>query len=267
MNASITTDIETTAKAGFKALELGAWKIDEFLKTHTINDLKSLLVKHQVEPVTLNSIEFIAFRGSEYKQIQERCRLLSQWCQVVGCPVLILVPSPTYDWKIPWDKVVEEYVTVLRDLDDIAKPYGINIALEFLGFGWSTVRTPRGTLEIIRKTGRDHIGMILDCMHFYAGGGLLEEVKALDPKRLYGFHIDDMENVPKEGITDQKRLIPGLGVIPLTDICKALASTGYDGVCSTELFRPEYFDWDPVELAKKTKEHALKLLSPYFRID
>jgi len=61
--------------------------------------------------------------------------------------------------------------------------------------------------------------------------------------------------------------LPGMGVVPLAEICARLKAIGYDGPCSIELFRPEYWEWDPKELAVKARTEALKVLSPYFKIE
>ena len=196
------------------------------------------------------------------------CRI----AEVIGCSTLVLVPSPTPrpegdpagDLDFPWESVLDEYISVLRDLSDIAQPSGVRLALEFLGFGWCSVRTPRGAYEIVQKTDRENVGMNFDTCHFYGGGGRLSEIDMLDPAKVYAFHLDDMEDVPKEAVTDGRRLLPGLGVIPLGDICSRLRDIGYDGVCSIELFRPEYWEWDPGELAARARQEALKVLSPHF---
>jgi 2-keto-myo-inositol isomerase len=73
--------------------------------------------------------------------------------------------------------------------------------------------------------------------------------------------------LPKEAITDAKRILPGQGVIPLDDICQRLKNVGYDGDCSVELFRPEYWEWDPNELAVQVRDSAMKVLSPYFEVE
>ena len=98
------------------------------------------------------------------------------------------------------------------------------------------------------------------------GLGQLDEITMLDPKRIYAFHLNDLEDVPKEAITDSIRLLPGLGVIPLDDICARLKGIGFDGHCSIELFRPEYWDWDPYELAEAAYNAAIKVLAPHFDV-
>jgi len=266
MLADLETDVAASAYAGFGALELWAAKVDRFLADHSLADLRMLFQGHGVVPLTLNSIEFIAFRGDEYARIQARCRELCKIAQAIGCPTVVVVPSPTPDRDLPWADAVAEYVRVLRDLSDIAGPYGVKLAFEFLGFGWCSVRTPRAAQQIVAATDRANVGMVLDAAHFYGGGGLLSEIAALDPVRIFAFHLDDLEDGPKEAITDATRVLPGMGVAPLTEICARLRGIDYDGPCSIELFRPEYWAWDPKVTAVRAREAAVKVLSPYFSI-
>ena len=183
----------------------------------------------------------------------------------------MLVPSPTprtseSDPGFPWGKIVEQYVTVLRDLSQVAQPYDVRLTFEFIGFGWSSVRTPRGAFEIVQKVDRPNVGMTFDSCHFYAGGGELEEIDQLDPEKIFTFHINDIEDGPKEAGTDARRLLPGLGVIPLEEICRRLKHIGYDDLCSIELFRPEYWQRDPYDLARETRRTALSILEECFDV-
>lgn len=267
MTSDLETDVIATAHAGLKALELWAGKIDIYLADHSLAELDALLVEHGVAPMSINSIEFISFRGDEYPQIRARCRALCEISQAIGCPTIVVVPSPTPSRETTWGAIVEEHVTVLRDLGEIAAEFGVRLSFELLGFGWCSVRTPRGAWEIVQKTGRKNVGLTVDCAHLYGGGGLFDELDALDPAHIFAFHLDDLEDLPKEAITDAKRLLPGMGVIPLDDICQRLQGLGYDGDCSVELFRPEYWEWDPRELAVEVRTAALRTLSTYFDVD
>ncbi len=267
MKCDLETDVAISAQAGFKGLELWAEKMDRFLASHTIADLNRLFQEHGVKPIAMNSIEFIAFRGSEYTRIQKRLHELGRIAQEIGCSTIMVIPSPLPDRSMRWTDVVAEYVSVLHDLSDIAQLYNVRLSFEFLGFGWCSVRTPRAACEIIQKVDRENVGMTIDTAHFYGGGGSLEEIDPLDPKRIFSVHLDDLEDSPKEAITDGTRLLPGLGVVPLGDICARLKHIGYDGSCSIELFRPEYWEWDPQELAITAREAALTVLTPYFQME
>lgn len=274
MPSDLVTDVLASQRAGFTALEVWAAKVDAYLEDHSPVELAHLLAGHGVEAVSINSLEFISFRGEQFEQMRARCRALSAVAEAIGCPTLVAVPSPTPPAKgdsvmatgLCWEEIVDEHVHVLRELSEIAEPYGVRLAFESLAFGWCSVRTPRGAAEIVRQTGRPNVGINVDACHFYGGGGLMSEISALDPARIYEFHLNDMEDVPKEAITDGRRLLPGEGVLPLPEICRRLQEICYDGVCAVELFRPEYWAQDPFDLAARARTAALRVLAPYFQV-
>lgn len=268
MTSDLVTDVKATHHGGFRYLEVWGAKLDRYLTEHPLDELAELFRENNVTPTAINSIEFIAFRTpDEYAAIQERCRQLSKIAQAIGCKSVVVVPSPLPNRSLAWSSIVDEYVRVLRELSAIASEFGVNVCFEFLGFGWCTVRTPRACWEIIQKVDRPNVGMTIDAAHFYTGGGLLSEIDALDPARIYTFHLDDLEDTAKEAVTDATRLLPGTGVIPLADLCQRLKKIGFDGNCSVELFRPEYWEWNPMTLATAVHDAALKVLTPYFKVE
>ena len=95
IKSNIATDIAVSSQAGFKAIELWATKIDQFLKDNDVSDLRQLLTDNNVEAASINSIEFIGFRGSEYEKIRQRCKQLSEIADKINCPMIVVVPSPT----------------------------------------------------------------------------------------------------------------------------------------------------------------------------
>jgi 2-keto-myo-inositol isomerase len=265
--SNLETDVAITAKAGYQALELWAEKIDAYLETHSLADLHNLFVTQRVKPLTINSIEFIAFRGSDFPKIERRLHELGKIAAGIGCGTVVVVASPLPDHTLSWAEIKAEYVRVLRSLSPIAQGYNIRLSFEFLGFGWCSVRTPRAASEILDAANCENIGLTLDAAHFYTGGGLLSEIERLDPGRIFAFHLNDLEDMPKESITDAARIFPGEGVIPLDEICSRLRLIHYDGPTSVELFRPEYWSWEPLDVAVQARRTALRVLSPYFAVE
>jgi 2-keto-myo-inositol isomerase len=102
--------------------------------------------------------------------------------------------------------------------------------------------------------------MVIDTCHFFAGGSTLDSIKTIDARKLAVFHINDVEAMPKEKITDANRLFPGDGVIPLKEIIAAVRAIGYDGVASVEIFRPEYWAREPGAVAKEAMEKSKRVL-------
>ena len=266
MRATLPEDITVASAAGFKALEIWAAKVDAYLEKRSVEQLKALFDNAGLQPVSINSIEFITFRpADEYEQIKARCRDLCALGQSLGCDRIVVVPSPTPEGAT-WDDVRVESVRVLRGLSDIAYEYDAKLAFEFLGFGWCSVRTLAQCWEIVNETQRGNVGLVIDTCHFYAGGSELGSIARVDPKKILIFHINDVEGRSLETIEDAHRLLPGEGVIPLDDILIRLKHIGFDGLCSVELFRPEYWERDPVELAKAARSATLEILETYYSV-
>jgi 2-keto-myo-inositol isomerase len=266
MKATLPQDIAAAGAAGFKALEIWAAKMDAYLETHSVEELKALFDQAGVRPASINSIEFITFRPpEEYAAIQARCRQLCELAQGLGCDRIVVVPSPT-PTGVGWDEIKEESVRVLRELSDVAYTcaYNVQLAFEFLGFAWCSVRTLAQCWEIVQETQRGNVGLVIDTCHFYAGGSALSTIEQVSPGKVLIFHINDVEERPRETIEDAHRLLPGEGVIPLDDVLARLHKIGFDGLCSVELFRPAYWERDPEELAAAARAATLKVVGKYF---
>jgi 2-keto-myo-inositol isomerase len=145
-------------------------------------------------------------------------------------------------------------------MGSIAESFGVGMAFEFLGFPRSSIRTTAQAWDVVRETDRANVGMVIDTCHFYAGGSTLDSIGALDAGRVAILHINDVDPLPKDMITDANRLFPGDGEIPLGQIIGALRRIGYDGIASVEIFRPEYWQRDPLSVAKESKVKALQVL-------
>lgn len=267
MKATLPEDITAASAAGFKALEIWAAKMDTYLESHSIQDLNRLFDQADLEPASINSIEFITFRPpEEFQAIQDRCQQLCELAQALSCDKIVVVPSPTPE-LLGWGEIKSQSVRVLRELSEVAAPYGVGLAFEFLGFAWCSVRTLEQCWEIVAETDRPNIGLVIDTCHFFAGGSQLGAIEKVDPRKIFIFHINDVEERPLDTIEDAHRLLPGEGVIPLDDILVRLKRTGYDGLCSLELFRPEYWQRDPAELAAAARAAALRTVERHFKVE
>jgi 2-keto-myo-inositol isomerase len=151
---------------------------------------------------------------------------------------------------------------VLRELSRIAKPYGVRLALEFLGFRDCTVNTLAQCAAIVERTARPNVGLVLDTFHFFAGGSSLVSLREVDPRKIFMVHVNDVEAAPRGTLHDALRLLPGEGVLPLQAILSALKGIGYDGKFSVEIFRPAYWACPPLAIAKAARVSALTALSP-----
>jgi 2-keto-myo-inositol isomerase len=261
MKADLATDVRAAAAAKFDYLEIWAAKLREFLRQHSLADLKNLFDDAGVKPLSINSIEHITFREpAAYARIKSECEELSSIAAAIDCPYVVVVPGKLPEHEPTFDEIIDESVRVLTELSEVAAHRRVSLAFEFLGQADCSVQTLDLADEIVRRVNRDNVGLVLDSFHFYAGGSTIDMIDALDRNRLYIFHIDDAEDLARDQLTDAHRLLPGLGILPLREIMAAFRRIGYDQVASVEIFRPEYWERDPFELAREAKAAVEQVL-------
>jgi 2-keto-myo-inositol isomerase len=262
MKADLATDAHAAHLAGFQLLEIWATKLRVFLKTSPVSDLNELFEQCKVKPLSVNSIEHITFRNEkDYAGIKAECEELGSIASALGCPYIVVVPGRLPEKAPSRTEIVDESVRVLRELAGIAEGHGVALAFEFLGQTDCSVQRLDLADEIVGRVARSNVGLVIDSFHFYAGGSTIEMIDALDSKRLFIFHINDAEDLPRAELLDSHRLLPGLGILPLKQMLEAFKRIGYDRVASVEIFRPEYWERDPFELAREAKEAVEKLLT------
>ncbi len=260
MHADLATDIKAASAAGFDLIEIWAAKLREFLKNNSAEDLKKLLEEKNLKPYSINSIEHITFRNAaDYEKIKAETEELSAIAGEINCPYIVVVPG-----KLPEnaseEEIIRESVKVLNELADIAEKRDVSLAFEFLGQTDCSVQTLDLCKKIVDKVDRKNVGLVIDTFHFYAGNSSFEAIDELNPEKLFIFHINDAENLPKSELTDSHRLYPGEGILPIKEIKKRFDKIGYDRMVSIEIFRPEYWNEDPFEVAKKAKAATEKVL-------
>ncbi len=261
MTSDMETDIRSASAAGFELVELRSNKLYDYLDVHSIDDLKALLTEAGVGVLSINTLEHITWRREEdLAEIKQECERLSAISAAIGCPYVLSVPGALRQGPKTDDETIEESVRVLNELADIAEPYGVKIGFEFLGESGNSVTTLDLGSKIVDLVGRESVGNVIDTYHFYAGGSSWESLENLDPKKLFIFHINDAEDLPKEELNDSKRLYPGLGILPISRMKETLDRIGYDGPASIEIFRPEYWERDPYEVSREAKEAAERVL-------
>ena len=261
MRADLATDLQAAKNAGFDYLEIWAAKLRTFLKERSTSELRDLFSVSGLSPLSINSIEHITFRDAQaYESIKRECEELSRIASEIGCPCIVVVPGRLPRGGASRENVVSESVKVLNELCDISVNHNVGLAFEFLGQTDFSVPTLDLAADIVRNAGRDDLGVVIDRFHFHAGGSTFEMIEDLDPELIQIFHINDAEDLPREQLEDRHRLLPGLGILPLREMVSAFRQIGYDKVASVEIFRPEYWERDPFELAREARVATERVL-------
>ena len=264
-NSNLAKDLVYCEKHGYDFIEIRTMdKLPEYLKKHSIEELVEFFQTHHIKPLALNALVFFNNRDEQgYKEIIQEFREMMEPAKKLGVKYVVAVPLITEE-KILKQDIKTSCVKVLKELSDIAAPYGIKIALEFIGHPQATVNTFGHAYEIIQSVNRDNVGLVLDCFHFHAMGSRLEDLKKADGSKIFILHINDTEDFPIGFLRDEDRVWPGHGAIDLDGILSALKEIGFSEVVSVELFRPEYYKLDAEEVIKTAKKTTIKVVSKHF---
>ncbi len=259
MHAPLADDVEIAAECGFHALEIWSAKLDGYVRTHRLEDLAGRMRTLGIEPWCINSIEDITYRDAPGRHdLLDELRGIIAVARAIGAPSVVVVPGRHPDGYNRHESV-QDAVDVLRAMSDVSGEIGL--AFEFLGKLGCAVPTLDMAVEIVRQVDRPNVGMVIDTFHFHAGGSRLDDIRDLPIEKLFVVHINGCEDRPRDELTDAHRLYPGEGVIPIEAILGALRARGFDGTASIEIFRPEYWEHDPREVARTAHERAAAILT------
>lgn len=266
-NSNLAKDLEYCDKHGYDYIEIRTMdKLPEYLKGKSLNELAEYFNTHHIKPLALNALVFFNNRDEdEYLKIINEFKEMMDIAKSLGVKYVVAVPLVT-EQKILKQDIKKSCVKVLKELSGIAEPYGVKIAVEFVGHPQCTVNTFGQAYDIVETVNRENVGLVLDCFHFHAMGSDIEDLKKADGSKIFILHIDDTEDFPIGFLTDEDRVWPGLGAIDLDSILSTLKEIGFADVVSVELFRPEYYKLDAEEAIKIAKETTIKVISKHYSL-
>jgi 2-keto-myo-inositol isomerase len=256
LTADLATDIAAAGRAGFDFVEIWAPKLFGYLDRGGLPAVRRDLARAGLGVASLNSVERITFTDPSGRvRMLEDFRRFCRIAELLRCETIIVVPSPRPP-RVTAGAVRRETVRVLRELSRIARPHGVRVALEFLGFRDCSVNSLAQCAAIVAEVARANVGLVLDTFHFFAGGSSLAALRECDPRRIFMVHVNDVERASRGALHDALRLLPGEGVLPLPAILAGLKGIGYDGKFSVEIFRPAYWARRPLAVARAARAAA-----------
>lgn len=242
----ILEKIRIAAETGYQAIELWHDDIDLYIQSGgTVEDIKKAVDDHGLlVPTTIFLKGWWDTTGAAYDQaIEEIKRRLAQ-AAVVGAPHSIA--GPPHQNAGDFDFGAAQY----RKLLEVGREFGVKPVMEYLGFA-NEVNTIAAALEIMEKSGDPDATTVIDPFHCYRGGGGVEDIAKLKPEQIAISHFNDAPaDPPWNTQRDPDRVMPGDGVIDLKRYVQLLKETGYDRCISLELFREDFWQQDPQEVAK-----------------
>ena len=241
----VLRQIEVTRQAGYEAIELWHDHIDEHLRSGgTLTDIRKALDDNGVvAPTTIYLAGWFQPAGEEHVKALDEIRRRLEQSAAVGATFAIAGPPPG---KADRALGASHYAELL----ELGKSFGVKPAFEYLGFV-DDINTIDDAIEIIQRSGHPDATVVVDPFHCWRGGGPVSSLSKLKSSQIAISHFNDSPAEPAASLQeDSDRVMPGDGVVDLTFYCDQLASTGYNGYLSLELFREDLWAKDALEVAK-----------------
>ena len=150
------------------------------------------------------------------------------------------------------ENIAERY----RALLELGDETGVIPQLELWGFS-PTLSKLSELAYVSAGAGHPSACVLPDFYHIYKGGNDFASLAMIEASRMHCFHMNDYpDDPPINEIADKHRVFPGDGVCPLEKLIKQLVDHGFRGAFSLELFNPEYWERDAMEVAKEGLEKS-----------
>ena len=256
--------IRSIAARGIRHMEIRKAALLKYLGSGgTLEDIRSVLTETGMEINCLNALESVTFHDAKGRQeLYELAQLLFYCCRELDIPHIELIASfnpPTENWA----EIKAETVRALRELSDLARPYGVKLALEYMGTAGSSVGTFLQALEVIRETDRDNVGLLPDTWHHWAGGSAAEDILQAKAEEIFVVHTSDCPAGAPFTIPRPASFLPGDGTADIAGMLACLHKIGYDGVFSVEVMDPALLAMETEAFLQAAEDKTLPLLAPY----
>jgi sugar phosphate isomerase/epimerase len=254
------------ARHGFRGVEISASGVQSL----GLEAARDLFTTNGVAPVSLGLP--VEWRKDEDTFRADLEKLPAQAALVAGLGV-----TRSHTWVLPDGGLpLNEYVeTSLRRFTEIGRVYadhGLRLGLEFLGpqqfrnnpdnvWFYDIAGGLQVADEVNERLGSTTFGLLVDCWHWYAGGGTIMDLAACPVEQIVHVHINDApQGVALPDLVDNVRELPGAtGEIDVTGFLTTIEALGYDGGVAVETFSAALNALPADESARQASEAVQKV--------
>ncbi len=245
----IWRELEIAAEAGYDGMEIWVPSLQQYMEEGgKLSDLKMMV---QDKGLTLDdAIGFAQWivddddvRAAALDQLKREMDMLAQ----VGCHRIAAPPAGAVEEAgLDLDRAAERYHAIL----ELGKETGVMPQLEVWGFSANLHKISQ-VLYVMAECGHPDAKVLPDVYHLFKGGSDFDALKLIDGDRIEIFHMNDYPAAPvRQEMDDSHRVYPGDGVAPIGQVLRDLKHTGQTTILSLELFNRDYWEQDPLEVAK-----------------
>lgn len=261
--SNAVTQLRIAHETGFSGLEI----LPEHLYRYLDNGgsyaaYRDLMAKYSVDITCINALKRIGRHEPEARaELLCEAEKICQAAVELRCPVVQIMALTELDHlsTAERDAILLENISAIAD---IGAPHSIKFQIEVVAF--TAFNSLQHALDLIKQSGKDNLGVVVDFWHLHAGGGTTPaEVARMDKELIYGVHFcDGRAAKPGEAWDEwvQRDYAPGEGDVDIAAWVAAVKATGYDGVWSPELLSPQNWEDDLWDISRHCYEDMNKYI-------
>ena len=257
LNASFAEDIEDYAAGHCLTIEVWLTKLEEHLKSNSIDEVKRLLEDNGVTtPVAslqggLFTPESDASRET-WQHFEQRLAV----CEQLGMQTIVVAGDIGAK---PTAEQLQLIQQSLAKMGEAAARHNVRVAIEFQSSA-VFANNLETAAAVISECAHESVGICLDVFQLWTGPSRLGDLAYLTSENLFHVQVCDLAGVPRELASDADRILPGEGDLPLSAIIDHLRSINYEGCVSIELMNPQIWQVPPRQFGEVAITAARRLL-------
>jgi len=260
---SLPEQVNVCATAGFAGIEPWIRDLRQYVGGGgSLGDLKKLIADKGLKVESaIGFANWIVDDETQRNAGLEEARRDMEMIHAIGGARIAAPPVGAQNAAGPsLDVIATRYGKLL----EIGHELGVTPQLELWGFSKTLSRLSELAYVAVQSEHEDAC-VLPDFYHIYKGGSDFEGLGMIEASRMHVFHINDYpSDPPRETINDAARVFPGDGICPLVAIIEKLIRNGFVGAFSLELFNPDYWKRDAIEVASEGYKKSLAVVEQAF---
>lgn len=241
----ILDKIRLTAAAGYAGVELWINDIYEYIgRGGEVRDIENAIADHGlIVPCMIAMRAWGEASELEYPLMLEEARRRMDLAARLKSPWIVCSPP-----REPCD--IHQIARRYKDLLAIGREAGVKPTFEYISF-FKSVNQLSQAWQVVQEADDEDATLILDAFHNFNSLSTMDDLRAIPVERISHYHIDDGHpTIPPGQQLDPDRVMPGDGAVDLRTEISILREKGYDGTVSLELFNPQLWERDPLDVLK-----------------
>ena len=197
---SVLKDLDLCEKNGFDYIDIQSECLNRDLEAgkYTIEELGEWFKIHNLKMLSYNALCFFNMKETQEEKDAVMAELdeVIRRCLILDCKMIVVVPS--YDIKVHATRpeIRKDAVAVLKEMVKKVEPHGIKLSIEFVAMPTMTINRFEDAYAIVEEVNSPLVGVTLDQYHFSAMASGWDALEKADGKKIFVWHLNDMEDVP-----------------------------------------------------------------------